>query len=75
MINNVKKEIEELFDKYKKRLQPRGEQINESSQVRQITEVDELGLEKKRGNFFCLSLKGIRKRLIENKTKQNWIDF
>ena len=52
MINNVKKEIEELFDKYKKRLQPRGEQINENSQVRQITEVDELGLEKKKAISF-----------------------
>ena len=62
MINNVKKEIEELFDKYKKRLQPRGEQINESSQVRQITEVDELGLEKKR-QFLLSKFKRYKKEI------------
>ena len=58
----------------KKILQPLSEQVSISSEVSQITKADELGLEKK-GKFFCPSLKGTRKRLVENKIKQSWIDF
>ena len=48
MINNVKKPIEDLFDKYKKRLQPSSEEVGISSDVSQIIKVDELDLKKKR---------------------------
>ena len=41
MITNVKKGIEELFQEYKRRLQPQGEQVSESSQMRQIIEEDD----------------------------------
>ena len=36
MINNVKKVIEDLFDEYKKRLQPSFEQVDISNNVSQI---------------------------------------
>ena len=41
MITNVKKGIEELFEEYKRRLQPQGEQVSESSQMGQIIEDDD----------------------------------
>ena len=41
MITNVKKEIEELFEEYKRRLQPQGEQVSESSRMGQIIEDDD----------------------------------
>ena len=48
MINNVKKAIEELFNGYKKRLQPQCEKVSENSQLIQIIKANELGLEKER---------------------------
>ena len=60
MINNVKKAIKNLFDEYKKRLQPSFKQVSISSNMSNI-EVDASHLEKE-SQFFFPSLKGTRKR-------------
>ena len=68
MINNVKKAIEDLFNEYKKRLQPSFEQVGISSNMSQIIEVDALDLEKERQLFFS-KFKRYKKEIDREKNK------